>query len=388
MAPLTPKSIIEGRLRNRPSTGLIVGLVITGLCLLIVLIGYLVLGSPGPTILASILALPTGVAVVALLLFLDRLEPEPPLRLVFAFLWGAGVSCLFALIINTTGLLILSSTVGQQEGTVIGASVIGPIVEETLKGAVLVLLLWRRRDDIDGPTDGIIYAGMVGIGFAIVEDINYYSENFDSASSLITVVIMRGVLSPLCHPLFTSLTGLGVAYAANHRGGRGVLAVVGGWIAAMTLHAIWNFSGQFGLIGLAVAYGICLAVIIMLIIILVRDRKRTVGLIQHYLPMYHNFGIVTPADVAMLSSLRGRAQARRWVRARLGKQARQAMIDYQLAATELALLHAHAASRTVSPQRFAYRQHWLVQLMSMAHAAFAPALMPGPGHVPAPWHGR
>ncbi|QDP98800.1 PrsW family intramembrane metalloprotease [Microlunatus elymi] len=367
---------------------MIIGLVITGLCLMFVLIIYLLLGRPGPTILASILALPTGIAVVVLLLFLDRLEPEPPLRLLFAFLWGAGVSALFALIINSTGILFLSSRIGVQEGMVIGASVIGPIVEETLKGTVLLLLLWRRRDDIDGPTDGIIYAGMVGIGFAVVEDINYYSESLDSAATLIAVVIMRGVLSPLLHPLFTSMTGLGVAYAANHRGGRGALAVIAGWLVAICLHAMWNFSSEFGLIGLAVAYGICLLAIIGLIILLVRDRRRTVRLIQQYLPMYDNFGIVTPADVTMLSSLRGRAQARRWVRARLGRPAGKAMVDYQLAATELALLHSHAASRTVSQQRFAFRQHSLVQLMSWAHAAFAPALLPSPapGFVPPPWH--
>ena len=49
-----------------------------------------------------------------------------------------------------------------------------PFVEETLKGAVLVGLLWRRRQEFDGPTDGIIYAAMVGLGFAMIENVGYY----------------------------------------------------------------------------------------------------------------------------------------------------------------------------------------------------------------------
>ncbi len=382
MAPLTPKAVIEGRLTNRPSTPMIIGLVITGLCLLVVLIIYLLFAGTVTTVVAAVLTVPTGVALVGLLLLLDRLEPEPALRLVFAFLWGAGVACLFALVINTTGILVFASAVGVRTGTLVGAVLLAPLVEETLKGSLLLLLLWRRRDEINGPTDGIIYAGMVGIGFALVEDINYYSEALhESAAALVFVVLIRGILSPLCHPLFTSMTGLGVMYAANHRGPRAVLAVIAGWAAAMLLHAGWNLSGAFGLGAEVIVYVILLGVIGLLVALLVRDRHRVIGLIQHYLPMYDRFGVVTPADVTMLSTLHGRAEARRWARARLGAPAARAMTDYQLAATELALLHDHATSRTVDPARFAARQRALVSVMGAAHAAFTPPARP-PGIPP------
>lgn len=384
MAPLTPKAVIEGRMSNRPSALMIIGLVITGLCLLVVLIIYLLFAGTVTTLVAAVLTVPTGVALVGLLLLLDRLEPEPPLRLLFAFLWGAGVACLFALVINTTGILIFASAVGVRTGTLVGAVLLAPLVEESLKGSLLLLLLWRRRDELNGPTDGIIYAGMVGIGFALVEDVNYYSEALhQSAAALVFVVLIRGIVSPLCHPLFTSMTGLGVMYAATHRGPRAVLAVVGGWIAAMLLHAAWNLSGSFGLGGELIVYLILLGVIGLLMGLLVRDRHRLIALIQHYLPMYDRFGVVTPADVSMLSSLGGRASARRWARARLGAPAARAMADYQLAATELALLHDHAASRTVDPDRFAARRRALVQVMGAARAAFTPPPRP-PGIPPAP----
>lgn len=372
MAPLTPRSVIEGRYRNRPTGGLIAGLIISGVCLVAVLTFDFLSDGPARTILGIVLAVPSGLLVVGLLFLIDRMEPEPPTRLLFAFLWGAGVACLFALVINTAGLaLLFTPRFGDQGGLVVAASLGAPIVEETLKGLVLLIILWRNRDDIDGPTDGIIYAGMVGIGFAVVEDVNYYLQAMTvSGAALAFTVVLRGLLSPLCHPLFTAMTGLGITYAAYHRGGRGALAVLVGWIGAMLLHAMWNFSSSFGIGGMAIAYGVLLLVIVVLIIVLVRDRRRVVRLIHRYLPGYQRFGIVTPADVDMLSTLGRRAQARRWAAGRFGRVGKQAMADYQLAATELALLHAHAETRTIDPRRYHYRQDLLVRLMSDAHRVF------------------
>ncbi|WP_157683109.1 PrsW family intramembrane metalloprotease [Microlunatus soli] len=374
MPALTPKSVIEGRYRNRPTGGLIAGTIICGVCLLVVLAYDLLGAGPIHTVVGILLAVPSGLMVVGLLLLIDRLEPEPPTKMLFAFLWGAGVACLFALVINTAGIaLIFTPQFGPKGGMMVGASIGAPIVEETLKGLVLLIFLWRSRDEIDGPTDGIIYAGMVGIGFAVVEDVNYYLQAMStSGAALAFTFVLRGLLSPLCHPIFTSMTGLGITYAANHRGGRGVLAVLAGWVGAMLLHATWNFSSSFGFGGLAVAYGILLVVIVILIVLLVRDRRRVVGLIRRYLPAYHATGSVTPADVAMLSTLRERSQARRWAAGRFGKIGKRAMADYQLAATELALLHSHAESRTVDPRRYAFRQDTLVRLMVDAHNVFAP----------------
>ena len=63
---------------------------------------------------------------------------------------------------------------GASTGEYVAATFGAPVVEETMKGLVLFGLLWRRRDEIDGPTDGVIYAGMVGLGFAMVENVGYY----------------------------------------------------------------------------------------------------------------------------------------------------------------------------------------------------------------------
>jgi hypothetical protein len=96
-----------------------------------------------------------------------------------------------------------------------------------------------------------------------------------------------------------------------------------------------------------------------------------VGLIRHDLPAYAGTGLVTSDDIAMLSSLRARRQARNWARARGGMAAAAAMSDYQLAATELAMLHGKAARGVIDSRTFTARQHDLLALMHIARRSFA-----------------
>ena len=385
MAPLTPKAIIEGRTRSRPSTVVIIGLVLAGVGALLVMISYFVFNGAAHTVLATLMALPVGIVVVAGLLLLDRFEPEPFLKLLFVFLWGCGVAALIALVVNTAGILFLSAEIGHNGGSFLGTAFLAPVVEETLKGSVLLILLWRRRDEINGVTDCVLYAGMVGMGFAVIEDINYFGEALGKGGEVAIVTwVARSVMGPISHPAFTSATGIGVAYAATgRRGGKGALAVIGGWCLAIFLHMSWNFGSSFGLLGLGISVLIATAWVTVLIVLLVGDRHRLVGTIRHFLPMYIPSGIVTPTDITMLSSLHTRRDARRVIRSRLGRQAARAMEDYQLAATELALLHASATSRTVTPQRFAFRQQSLTYLMGQARRVFAaPGLLGPPGNFP------
>ena len=166
--------------------------------------------------------------------------------------------------------------------------------------------------------------------------------------------VLRGVVSPLLHPIFTSMTGLGVAYAASRPRGAASAkwAVFLGWLAAVALHGTWNGLSLFGTAGLIGGYLIMSAVLAGLIVVLYRDRRRLVGLILRYLPGYAYTGLVTGDDVAMLASLRARAQARTWARTAGGLPATAAMGDYQLAATELALARAKSVARRAHPRPF------------------------------------
>ncbi|MFZ9953113.1 MAG: PrsW family intramembrane metalloprotease, partial [Ilumatobacteraceae bacterium] len=103
---------------------------------------------------------------VPLFVWLDRLEPEPRAMRWNAFFWGAGISVLVASFFND----LTSASVGVAAAAVISA----PISEEIMK--TLGISSAAKRRHIDSPLDGAVYAGYVGLGFAAVENIIYFSE--------------------------------------------------------------------------------------------------------------------------------------------------------------------------------------------------------------------
>ena len=91
-------------LKDRPSSALITGLVLTGLCTLASFSFDVINGEPVQFFIALGLALAPVPLLLAAVLALDRMEPEPRSNLVFAFAWGAGVAVLVAGLINSLNL--------------------------------------------------------------------------------------------------------------------------------------------------------------------------------------------------------------------------------------------------------------------------------------------
>jgi protease PrsW len=376
---LTPaqRSMISGGPPGRRRAGLIAA-VAAGLgCALIVLGIDMVesVDSARHSVVPFLVALPLALLpvplLIALVLLVDQLEPEPPRNLVFCFAWGAGIAALVAGLLNTVGLVYVTQpALGPSNGQFISATIGAPVVEESLKGLVLVWLLWRRRQELDGPTDGIIYAAMVGLGFAMIENVGYYVSalvrpEVGGVPLLGVTFVFRGVLTPLAHPMFTAMTGIGAAYAATHR--RGGWALAAGLAGAMFLHGLWNGLTGLGLPGIILAYGLLACVLVVLITVIVADRRRILGLVRRYLPAYQASGLVTEADLRMLSTLRERRGARRWARRTGGRPLGRAMADYQLAATELALAHQRVHRGGATPGEFEERRRELTGVMASAH---------------------
>jgi protease PrsW len=393
--PFDPGAVLAGRPPGRVPVGFIVGITVTAACAIVALgidavQSFAAGAGPAPFAIALPLALVPVPLLIALVLWMDRLEPEPRRNLAFAFGWGAGIAALTALIINTADLeYVTMPALGASTGEYVAATLGAPVVEETLKGLALIGLLWRRRDELDGPTDGVIYAAMVGLGFAMIENVGYYinallTPERGGIALLGYLFVLRGLLSPLLHPIFTSMTGLGVAYAANHKHG-GKWAVALGLLTAMILHGTWNGLSLYGTAGLVAGYLIMGSVLAGLIAILVADRRRVVGLIERYLPGYERTGLITEDDIVMLASLPARSAARAWARGEGGLPASAAMSDYQLAATELALAHAKADRGVLDFNEFAAREHSLLGLMAVARHAFTARIPGGSELTPAPW---
>ncbi len=347
---------------------LLLGLAVCGLVVL-----GLVVSSVGPTgVVVGVLCalLPVG-PVVATFLWVDRWEPEPPVRLLMAFGWGACFAALSALLINSGAALIADEVLGRGSGDVIGAVAVAPFVEEAVKGAFVVGLLIFRRREFDGIVDGIVYAGLVAAGFAFTENVLYIGRAFTEDSvigqsgGVLAVLLLRGVLSPFAHPLFTSMIGIGAGIAANSRSVPvRIIAVTVGYLVAVALHALWN--GSATLFGGAVFFGVYAFVMVplfvALIAVVVWQRRREQRTVTDQLPGFAQAGWIAPSEIPLLSSLAGRRGWRAAVRRRSGRKAAKAVSDYQAAVTELAFLQARLARGSVGPSGVFWRGEALEEL--------------------------
>jgi RsiW-degrading membrane proteinase PrsW (M82 family) len=355
----------QGLRQGRPYRTFL-GFTAMALCGLVVLGIVALTQGPGPFLLGLLFALIPVPLLFLAVLALDRYEPEPAINLAFTFVWGASVACLLALILNELDQAWLTSALGRANGDFFTAVIGAPIVEETAKGLVILGLLRLGRGELDGPIDGIVYAGAVGIGFAMTENVLYYSRVVHEAGGvgLAATFVLRGVLSPFAHPLFTSATGIGLGFAAlSRRRAVRIGAPALGLLVAVLLHATWNAAAGSGIGVLALVYLlIFLPVLAGVIVVAVAERRRLRWVIAHQLRPYADAGWVAPYEVAMFASLPQRRRARDWARAHGGPAAAKAMRRYQLAATELALLHERAA-RGLPDRRFRERRdHLLAEL--------------------------
>ncbi|MFC7550835.1 PrsW family intramembrane metalloprotease [Plantactinospora sp. GCM10030261] len=291
--------------------------------------------------------------LVAAFLWLDRYEPEPTRYLVLCFAWGASVATYASLQVNSFAAERFQVW-GLPDALV--AVLVAPFIEELTKALFPILLLIFRRREWSGITDGIVYCGLSAIGFAMVENILYlgghgYASGVDQygpatgAQNLFLIFIVRILLTGFAHPLFTSMTGVGLGIAARSADRRiRVLAPIAGLLVAMMLHGAWNLVPSLAVAleqGVIVLYGyigVMMPIFFGMVAYALWLRGWEGRLTERTLTDYVRAGWLTPPEVAALGSVGRRHAARQWARRVAGDPGRRAMRDYQFAATRLALL--------------------------------------------------
>jgi RsiW-degrading membrane proteinase PrsW (M82 family) len=316
---------------------------------------WVLLGLLGQQLESQVLLVSTLMAVIPLFvvvptfLWVDRFEAEPPRYLVFAFLWGALVSVVVAFVLNTAGMLVLLRA-EWDDPMQTGAVYLAPLTEETLKGLGILLVFLARRREFDGIVDGVVYAGLIGAGFAFSENVLYLGNAYTEFGSegLTATFVVRGLMGPFAHSLFTACIGVGIGIAVSSRNpSTRTVAVLVGWVCAMLLHGIWNFSALAGQGGFFAAYvTIQIPLFLGFLGFLFWLRRREGRLIGQYLSAYADAGWLTYAEVSMLSRLGARRDARAWARAHGGVAARRSMTAFQDSASELALLRSRIVHGT------------------------------------------
>ena len=356
---------MQGARRDSVAFTVVVAVLVTAGALVMLLVIALS-GAPSTLAVATLLSALPVVPLLACYLWLDRYEPEPRGLLVAALLWGGFVATAAAIVLSGVGGLVAGVSEAKS------LAVVAPVTEEITKGLFLVLLLWWRRAELDGVLDGIVYAGLVGIGFAFTENILYLAAAYDGTDglapggteALTATFVVRCLFSPFAHPLFTTFIGVGVGIAVGARSGAlRVAAPFAGLVLAILAHGLWNASTIFGIGPFALVYvvlGIPALLGIAALAIWARTSERS--MLAAALGDAAQRGLMPATDIGWVVDLGARRRARAFARAHGGPAAERAMRDYQQAAIELGFLH-HRYLRGTPPPDFAARgQHYVARI--------------------------
>lgn len=194
-------------------------------------------------LLASILP---AMLYALLILAFDRYEPEPWRNLLGAFGWGALIATLFSVFFGALADGILKAAWGEEIGGRLSLLIGLPVIEETFKGLALLALLILFRGEFDGILDGLVYGALIGLGFAMTENILYLGQAYldDGLGGLGRLFLAREVFGGLGHALYTGTLGAAVGWT-RLRYGRGWLRLIvpmAGWALAVIQHSLWNAS--------------------------------------------------------------------------------------------------------------------------------------------------
>jgi RsiW-degrading membrane proteinase PrsW (M82 family) len=242
------------------------------------------------TYLAALVVVTPLVALyVCLVRMLDRYEPEPWWALALCFLWGAlgatlGGGLTTSLMEQATNAAVFGGQGDPQAVNALSATFYAPLFEEAFKGiGVIVLFVLGHLlfHGFDGPLDGVVYGGTIGLGFTLTEDTLYVGQAGaeHGASGFFALTLLRTVFGGLDHAVFTSMTGLGwgMAVVVRSRLAR-VLWPCFGFAAAIALHGMHNalpslYGGTGGLVSVVITWGFLLAWCALVVVLVYGERR-------------------------------------------------------------------------------------------------------------------
>lgn len=330
--------------------------------------------SVASTIGAVIAALVPMAIVVIVMVWLDRWAPKPWWLLVVAFLWGAGIASICALGLNSFSSKVLQSvdigpTPFQSFGIV--ATIVAPLVEESLKALGVIIIMLARRRAVKSPLDGVVIGGILAAGFAFTENVLYFARFYEE---LPLVFFMRAMLGPFGHTVYTSIFGLALGMALTRIPSvkTRVILTVSGLASAVCLHAAWNGLATYSATLFVVSYvffwgPMFITWLVINLVVSVRQRNA----IENGLQAYIAAGWIDEREAQMLCSLSGRRRARRSART-ISPLARKAVSAFQQACTVLALNYVASSHRGLSDTISQENQEAVKKLLR-ARADFASA---------------
>ncbi len=266
--PIVDKSLqraFYGSPLRRPLVGRMIVAVLAftmlfGICISILNIFVNILQGFEVYLTALALALLASTPAMAALWYLDRRERESIWVFAGLLLWGAWIAAAYALLLNTSGGLALYQVMNDDAALkaeieasgaevaivrdILVAWLIAPPVEEIMKGLGILLIFWLLRYEFDGVRDGIIYGALIGLGFNILETVQYIVAGYAQTgyAPYLEQIVTRFVFLGLDgHSLYSAIFGAGLGLAMQtNRMWLKILSPVGGLTMGILAHFINN----------------------------------------------------------------------------------------------------------------------------------------------------
>jgi hypothetical protein len=223
---------------------------------------------------------------------------------------------------------------------------------------------------------------MVALGFAMIENVAYYGRALavGGVGGAVYTFGLRGVLAPFSHPLFTSMTGIGLGLARQTRNTAiKFIAPVVGLLMAMFLHFLNNLAGSVG--GYFVEYFLVgVPVFLGVVVVIVFGLRREGHVVRRGLLPYVQNGVLTREEYDSLGSVGGRMGTSFRALTRGGFGAWRIRRHFNQVASELAF-HRDRVSRGITSGEDAQREAAYVQLLRDLKGAIGHA-PPGQGAPP------
>lgn len=320
-------------------------------------------------LLSTVAASVPALVYAAIIVRLDRYEIEPTRALLACIAWGAIGAILLSLIGGYLFQIALVDSLGIPLTSLASVVLGAPLIEESAKGIAILGFLVFARHELDNTLDGLVYGALVGVGFALTENILYFGGAYveGGLGDLGELFVARSVISGFGHPAYTAVTGAAIGWARG-RYGRGFarFAVpILGWLTAVILHALWNgglvftevqWGDQVGLLqAVAVQAAIVIAPAVLVLYAVARlSTRHELQILRERLRDEVDRGALTDAEYAVIIDGDARRRALAAARTRGGRTLHSRQQAFFHTAAELAFRgHHRSRGESLSPRQLA-----------------------------------
>lgn len=143
----------------------------------------------------------------------EKKNKEKNKYLLYSLIWGLIPSVLLSFVTNMFFYKRIEIKYSENISNFLTSVVIAPIFEEIYK----ILGIFLTISKIDEIEDGIIYGSMIGLGFAISENIFYSVEYAENLEQKISLTLVRQITSTIIHITSSGILGLGISMFKNKK---------------------------------------------------------------------------------------------------------------------------------------------------------------------------